>query len=193
MPWEKSFNMDLAIENAMLLFWEKGYTDASMSEILKVTGLTKGSFYNAFGSKQALFINALQMYGLGRRDIVIKLIELDSPKEALETFFSQLIDETIDDQNKKGCFIINTLLRIDSFDVEIQKITKKGMKNAETFFKQMIELGQSRGEISQYLIASELATYFVSSMVSIRVLGRGTYSKSQLESISNHSLANIRS
>ena len=27
MPWEKTFNVDKAIESAMLLFWEKGYTD----------------------------------------------------------------------------------------------------------------------------------------------------------------------
>ena len=37
MPWEKTFDEDTAVEAAMLLFWEKGYTDTSMADLLKAT------------------------------------------------------------------------------------------------------------------------------------------------------------
>ena len=39
MPWEKTFDEEQAIENAMILFWEKGYTDTSMANLLEATKL----------------------------------------------------------------------------------------------------------------------------------------------------------
>ena len=42
------------------MFWEKGFEPASIADLLEVTGLNRGSFYNAFGSKRQLFLRALQ-------------------------------------------------------------------------------------------------------------------------------------
>ena len=87
MPWEKTFDEDKAVEAAMLLFWEKGYTDTSMADLLKTTGLTKGSFYNAFGSKYDLFVKALLKYDLENRCIILQeLVAMDSPVKSIETF-----------------------------------------------------------------------------------------------------------
>ena len=109
MPWEKTFDEDKAVEAAMLLFWEKGYTDTSMADLLKATGLTKGSFYNAFGSKYDLFVKALLKYDLENRCMILQeLIAMDSPIKSIETFLNSLVDESAGDTNKKGCFIVNT-------------------------------------------------------------------------------------
>ncbi|TBR42812.1 TetR/AcrR family transcriptional regulator [Marinomonas agarivorans] len=192
MPWEKTFDVEKAIENAMLLFWHQGYTDSSMAAILSATKLTKGSFYNAFGSKQNLFIQALKKYGQGRRERIQHLIEQDSPKQAIEDFFHGLVAETVQDHHKKGCFMINTLLNLESYEQEIQRVVKTGIANSETFFKQMIELGQMRGEIATTLRADELACFFVGTMVSIRVLGRGFYDKTALQLIANQALLRLQ-
>ena len=89
MPWEKTFDEDKVIEAAMLLFWEKGYTDTSMADLLKVTGLSKGSFYNAFGSKHDLFLKALLKYDMENRCIILQeLVAMDSPVESIETFLN---------------------------------------------------------------------------------------------------------
>ncbi len=60
MPWEKSYNEETAVENAMQVFWEKGFEPTSIADLLAGTGLNKGSLYNAFGGKQQLFVKALQ-------------------------------------------------------------------------------------------------------------------------------------
>ena len=96
MPWEKTFNEDKAIEAAMILFWEKGYTDTSMANLLEATNLTKGSFYNAFGSKKDLFIKALLKYDLeNRRKVLQKLVAMDQPVQAIESFFENMIEERV--------------------------------------------------------------------------------------------------
>ena len=55
MPWEKTFDIDEAIDRATEVFWAKGYEATSLADLIKATGVNKGSFYNAFGSKKKLF------------------------------------------------------------------------------------------------------------------------------------------
>lgn len=183
MPWEKAFNVDKAVKNAMLLFWKKGYTDSSMADLLKATGLTKGSFYNAFGSKRDLFIETFTRYDKESRAFLQELASMDSPKEAIKTFFEGLIQTSICDQDKKGCFTVNMLICITSYDEEIQKLVRGSVQSVETFLKQMIELGHVRGEIPKHVGAEKTAKLLVSVMVSIRVLGRGTYGPEELKTL----------
>ena len=62
MPWEKDFDMDVALGDAMRTFWAKGYEATSMSDLTKAMKINKGSLYNAYGSKKELFTKALQKY-----------------------------------------------------------------------------------------------------------------------------------
>jgi TetR/AcrR family transcriptional repressor of nem operon len=188
MPREKTFDVDKAVENAMILFWKKGYTDAPTGELLKATGLTKGSFYNAFGSKRDLFIETLNKYDRETHVMLSKLIAMDSPKKAIKAFFDGLFDTAICDPEKKGCFVVNMMLDITSYDDEIQNIVRGCAKSVETFLKQMIELGRVRGEISQDVCPEKTSKLMMGVMVSIRVLGRGTYNKEEIKILAEQGL-----
>lgn len=189
MPWEKSFNEEKVIAAAMQLFWEKGYSDTSMAELLKATGLTKGSFYNAFGSKYELFQKAIVKYELENRRMVLqKLVAMDAPVKAIEYLFEAIIQETIDDPAKRGCFIINTCLDLNAHKAEIKDIISGCMRETETFFKQMIELGQFRKEIPQTIDPQKTAKALVATLVGIRILGRAIYDKQALQDLATQSL-----
>ena len=193
MPWEKTFNEEQAIEAAMLLFWEKGYTDTSMSDLLKTTGLTKGSFYNAFGSKHDLFVKTLLKYDVENRRVFLQeLVSKDSPVEAIETFFNAVVSESVEDRDRKGCFLVNTSLDLNSHEDEIKRIILKGLGEVETFFKQMIELGQLRAMISKDIVPEATAKALMGAVIGIRVLGRCVYDRKALEALSEQSLRLIR-
>ena len=51
------------IETAGELFWKNGYTKTGVSEILKASGLPKGSFYFYFKKKSDVAEAVLQYYG----------------------------------------------------------------------------------------------------------------------------------
>lgn len=60
MPRPREFD-----ENRVLLavrdeFWDKGYAATSMDDLLRVSGLGKGSLYGAFGDKRSLFLRVLR-------------------------------------------------------------------------------------------------------------------------------------
>src|ERR1051326_4014128 len=59
----REFDRDEALHNAMMLFWEHGYEGASLTRLQKAMGgITAPSFYAAFGSKEALFREAVDLY-----------------------------------------------------------------------------------------------------------------------------------
>lgn len=46
----------------MVLFWERGYEAVSLADLTETLGLNKPSIYAAFGSKEALFREAVALY-----------------------------------------------------------------------------------------------------------------------------------
>ena len=57
------FDRDIALNNAMLLFWKQGYHATSMKDIEYALDMRPGSIYAAFGNKESLFNEALRTYG----------------------------------------------------------------------------------------------------------------------------------
>jgi AcrR family transcriptional regulator len=71
-----SLDRDAALENAMLLFWERGYEGTSMADLTKAMGLNPSSIYAAFGDKHALFSLAVKRYMETRAQYATKALDL---------------------------------------------------------------------------------------------------------------------
>ena len=191
MPWEKSFDEQNAVENAMRVFWDKGYEATSISNLIESTGINRGSLYNAFGGKRQLFTQALLKYDTETRKAFLAELEaLDDPKLAFKTLFDTLVQQANNDNAQpKGCFLINTSIEIASHDQEAKNIVTQGFIEFEAFFRRGIEVAQTRGDISSTINASITAKTLFSFVVAIRVLGRGVYNESSLQVIADQASA----
>ncbi|SDT55706.1 TetR/AcrR family transcriptional regulator [Bradyrhizobium canariense] len=58
----RGFDRDAALEAAMLLFWRKGFAAASMNDLCDAMSIRSPSLYAAFGSKEALYLEAVEHY-----------------------------------------------------------------------------------------------------------------------------------
>lgn len=58
----RQFNREAALAAAMVVFWQKGYTAASMADLYQKMGINSPSLYAAFGSKEDLFLEAVAYY-----------------------------------------------------------------------------------------------------------------------------------
>src|SRR5258708_2131591 len=63
---------DRLLEAARYLFWERGYSATSMTDILERAEANSGSFYHFFSSKEALMIAVLDSYLGGLEPVVIR-------------------------------------------------------------------------------------------------------------------------
>src|SRR5260221_12275723 len=58
----REFDRDVALKAAMLVFWRKGFLATSMNELCDAMGVRSPSLYAAFGSKEALYLEAIEHY-----------------------------------------------------------------------------------------------------------------------------------
>ncbi len=193
MPWEKTFDIDDAVDKALNVFWSKGYQATSLADLLSATGIAKGSFYNAFGSKKELFTKSLLKYDFyNRKSMLDQLAALENPVKAINTLFDGLIMQSLQDKEKKGCMIVNIAVDLQHHDPDTVKTVKKGMKEFEDFFVDQIKLGQENGSIRPQIKTKEAAKGLMTLVVGLRVLARGVYTKSDLQAIKSQALVLIQ-
>lgn len=56
MAGKKQFDMDTALDAAMIQFWRVGYADTSLDDLSRATGLNRSSIYSSLGDKDTLFL-----------------------------------------------------------------------------------------------------------------------------------------
>lgn len=144
-----SFNKEHALNKAMHLFWEKGYDATYISDLIETMGISRSTLYDSFGDKDALFKLVLEQYknyGSQKRNL---LFSDTNTKESLKSFFYQHIEKCYSDDIPKGCIITNSSLLIGQIDPSIEEILINDFNELEKVFKQVIEEGKKKGEISQ--------------------------------------------
>ncbi|UGT63462.1 TetR/AcrR family transcriptional regulator [Nocardia asteroides] len=59
----RAFERAAALNRAREVFWEHGYEGTSLADLTTAMGIASPSLYAAFGSKEALFREAVELYG----------------------------------------------------------------------------------------------------------------------------------
>ncbi len=192
MPWVKDFDEEDVVKRAMKVFWAKGYESTSISDLLRVMEINKGSFYNAFGSKKALFVRALLKYDRENRQRSIATLEaLGDPVASIKTLFDGLVKESLADTEQKGCLLVNTALDLPNHSEDIKEMVTSALKDFEKFFERLIRVGQERGEIPDTIDVSQTAKSLLTQVVGLRVLARGVFDEASLRAIGIQALDQI--
>ncbi len=192
MPWIKDFDEDVVINRAMKVFWAKGYEATSITDLVEAMQINKGSLYNAFDSKKALFTRVLLKYDRENRQATLENLEaLDNPALAIATLFDALIDESKADKERKGCLLVNTALDLPNQPEEIQRMVSGALLDFERFFSRVLRLGQKRGDFAIDLDIKETAQWLVTQVVGLRVLARGAFGVSGLNAIRSQVLRHL--
>lgn len=102
-----------SLDRALDLFWKRGYHATSLKDLEQALGLHPGSIYAAFGSKDALFTEALERYAeLGQRDLELQLARHPSTIDALAAYVRELGDLRLDRQPSRACMLTRSLLEL---------------------------------------------------------------------------------
>ncbi|MET7297213.1 TetR/AcrR family transcriptional regulator [Streptomyces griseoloalbus] len=169
----KQFDPEVAVEQAMQVFWRQGYGATTPQCLVDTLGIGKGSLYNAFGGKRQLFDLALRRYLDLQNATVRQLLDDSGPvRERLRQALHFLAETDLADPDRRGCLAMNSAVEFGRSDESVATLVQGMLDRIEDAFRALLEEGQRAGEISRDRDAKDLASLLLSTVVGLRVMAR---------------------
>lgn len=169
----REFELDDAVRKAMGVFWDLGYHDASLPDLLEGMNLSRGSFYKAFVDKRGVYLRALDAYIEDAVRTVGETLNSDlSPKAAIREAFSQQIDFSCGKPGLRGCFVVLAAVEMLPADEQISARISRLFRRLQDLYAATIIRAQAGGEIDPGLDERTLARFLVCQIQGMRVLGK---------------------
>ncbi len=151
MPKLKQFDEKAVLQKAVDIFWEKGYHATSIQDLVKGLGINRASLYATYGNKKALFVAALMAYQANGRAVVDELLAAqDDVLEGLEELFRYMIQNALNSEDCKGCFIVNTTTELLPNDEEMKGVMLQNQIQFEQLLTKYLQKGVAAGTISAH-------------------------------------------
>ena len=186
---DKQFDPRKALEKAMYLFWEKGYTATGMTELQQQMGIGRKSLYDTFGNKRQLFIQALQLYSASVvRELFKELNEEGSPLENVRKLMRTL-QESHSMPDSKGCLLGVSMGQFCTDDAEMAEVLRRHIKGVEEAYYKVFMRAQEVGELDANTNIRDLARLYTAMHQGLALIGRVQDSPEVPTSIVNAALA----
>lgn len=101
------FDEEAVLAKLTALFWNQGYSQTSMADIVASSGVHKPSLYRTFGSKEELFAIVLRRYLAERMQMFAQLIQEAGPGiEGVHRFLEAFESDALSERGRDGCLMV---------------------------------------------------------------------------------------
>ena len=171
---------DQAFRKARELFWRRGYRATSLNDLLGATGMGKGSFYAAFGSKEALFEATLNWYHDRSAAARRKVSNTHKGLAALREFLDSTLIDISDARRRRGCLLVNSVVELEGVEPRLHRIANRYLQALEQRCMTYLDEARLAGEIREDLEIAQLAALTASLLQGLRVDSRMGRSRESL-------------
>jgi len=126
----REFDEDEVLQAALRIFWEKGYESTSLADLLQAMGLTRSSFYKAFGSKETLFWRVVERYQRDFLDFRHEALAEPTPRRIAERLLYGMTELHSGRRAPVGCLELNAALACSA---DTEPIRRKLVRARERF------------------------------------------------------------
>jgi AcrR family transcriptional regulator len=179
----RQFDIDQALDAALLLFWRHGYEGTSMTALTKAMGINVPSLYAAFGNKEALFQKALQRYLQNPASYLPKALEEPTARRAVEKLFQGAINMVMNPRHPDGCLLVQGALVSSPAAASIRKELSLRRKAAEAAVRRRFERAIAEGDLPANVNAAQLARYILTVLWGLSVQAAGGATRAQLKAV----------
>src|SRR6185436_7549839 len=184
MARQKEFDREEVLHRAMEVFWARGYEGTSIQYLVKHAGINRQSIYDTFGDKHSLFLQALDRYReIQQRKAFEVLDRPGSVKKNLCLLFEQVVDRSLAEKERRGCFVGNAMSEMAGRCKETASRTCESVASAEKTFQRALQRGKEQGEIPGVRDARAVARFLYSSLQGLLLLAKATRDRQLLNDV----------
>jgi TetR/AcrR family transcriptional repressor of nem operon len=178
MAGARQFDEQEVIAIALDVFWRKGLHDATMQDLASATGVQRGSLYNAYGDKEAIFLHAFDRYAEQFLGAAGKALADGDAGDRLRTFFDLIIVNMTSGSPARGCLTTRTALDAGISSAAVRQRVQGLLGRLEQLIGKAI--GAAPGKMPAR-DANRLARVVVTFTRGLAVMERAGYGRKQLK------------
>ncbi len=192
MPRNPEYDRRQVVDQAMAVFWERGYGKTSIGDLVAATGLKPGSLYAAFGNKKGIYLEVLEEY---HRGFVVRIRDLarsGSPKiPAVRELLETIAEDAVSGRDRRGCLSVNALLEMSGHDSDIAARLDTHNAGVRLAFAELLSTAQKRGEIPDAADPMALAAFLVSNIWGMRVMCKARADRAAMSAVIDGVMASM--
>lgn len=174
----RQFDEDEVITTALDVFWRKGLHDATMQDLAAATGVQRGSLYNAYGDKEAIFLRAFDRYAGQFLEAAGAALSRGDAAAGLRGFFDMIIINMTDGSPPRGCLTTRTALDAAISSADVRQRVQDVLSRLEQLISKAVSTSQTKPSMAD---ANRLARVIVTFTRGLAVMERAGYSRKQLK------------
>jgi AcrR family transcriptional regulator len=176
---------DSQVLDAVLgVFWEKGYSGASLSDLAAAAGVSRPSLYEALSDKSAMYLTVLdRVVGATKAAIEATLTGQQPLRQELSAFFDKSIDHYMGGTRPRGCLVLCTAPAEALETPGVRTTLARLIAVLDDAFESRFQTAQDRGEIGSVISASMLARQATAVVQSLALRARSGADVNEMRSM----------
>lgn len=175
------FDRDEAIGIVMQEIWRNGYEACSVKALSERLGITRSSFYNAFGSRESLFGEVLDRYFETAPDLALAKAERgEKIKPLLIRTFREVCRVRAADADGKGCLAVNSAVELCNVNDELGPLLAKAILGSLARIETLVRWAKAQGELPADCDPHALALALQALLVGINIMSKVVRAEDEL-------------
>jgi len=163
------------------LFWERGYHNLPLNEIAHETGLTRASLYNAFETKEALFLECIEYYFANSPGVILETYKAgDKVGPLFYKMFDQICIIRSEDKKNRGCLIVNVVSELTAKDRNLKAALLDMQARRKESVVNLIKQGANQNELPKDTDAEIMANVILAFMSGLSAFSKTGADKKKL-------------
>jgi len=179
----RSFDRTAALDAATRVFWQKGYTAASMNDLCEAMGIGSPSLYAAFGSKEQLYAEAIRHYGeRGGVPLFEALESAPTAKQGIEAFLRFSARSLACPERPSGCMVVLSPVASEGV-AGLADMVVEARKQSLKLLEARLRRGISEGDLPKETNVKALARFYVTVQQGMSIQARDGASPKDLDAV----------
>jgi len=185
----RSFDREVALARATLLFWQHGYEGTSIADLTAAMGVSPPSLYAAFGDKRALFTEVVERYGDTFGAFMENALDRESDARA---GFARMLDEAAvsytDPEHPAGCLIISAAVNYSPGTADVEEDLRARRTANVRSFEKRLTAAQEQGTLAESADTRALAVYFAAVVQGMSQQARDGATAEELRRVAEYAM-----